>query len=271
MFVSGKTLWQVLCLNWRSVTISLMILPFEQVGQGRTLVLLHAFPLSRAMWQPQITEFKSNFQVVAPDLLVNSTSIDQMAQNVAALLDELKIQAPIALCGLSLGGYVALSFVRQFPEKLGALILSDTKAAADDESARQNREKMIEVAKERGAAGVIEKMLPNLLGETTRRDKPHLIKTVREIAENHSTETLVHAIRALRDRRDSTSVLPQISCPTLAIGGAEDEISSPDVMAKMAAHIPGARHQTLEGAGHLSSLETPEQWNQKVWEFLCEN
>lgn len=223
------------------------------------------------MWQPQIAEFDRDLEVVAPDLWENPISIDRMAQTVAAQLDELRIEEPIILAGLSLGGYVALAFARQFPQRLGALILSDTKAEADDANARQNREKMIELAREQGAASVVATMLPKLLGETTRRTHPQIEETVREIGSRRSSETLIQAIRALRDRPDSTPVLAKISCPTLVIGGNEDEITSPDVMAKMAAQISGARHQTIENAGHLSSLEQPEQWNQKVRKFLCEN
>ena len=223
------------------------------------------------MWQPQIAQWETDFRVVAPDLLKNPTSIDQIAQSVAAQLDELQIEEPIVLAGLSMGGYVALSFARQFLDRLSALILSDTKAEPDDEKARENREKMIELAREKGAAGVVESMLPKLLGQTTRRTNPHIAETVRQIGSRHSSETSIRAIEALRDRPDATPFLSKINCPTLVIGGAEDEITSPDVMAKMAAQIPHSRHQTIEGAGHLSSLEQPEGWNQEVRKFLCEN
>src|ERR687894_656715 len=78
----------------------------------------------------------------------------------------------------------------------------------------------------------------------------------------------VAALGAMRERPDSTPLLAEIGVSTLVIGGDEDSISSPEVMARMAGKIPDSRHVSLPHAGHLSNLETPKEFNAALKGFL---
>jgi pimeloyl-ACP methyl ester carboxylesterase len=255
---------------------SILTVSHREAGQGIPLVFLHAFPLSSAMWQAQLDEFSRNFRVLAPDVrgigessrFEVEMSIELLARDVALWLEEIGIYEPIALCGLSMGGYVALEFARIFPQKLAALILADTRADADSPEAKTARDEMIEYAKAHDGRAVAQKMLPKLLGETTLRQNPEIAHKVNQIAAPNRGENLAQLIAALRDRRDSTDILASISVPTLVIGGAQDVVSPPDVMAQMAAQIPGARGVVIEDAGHLSNLEQPDEFNAALREFL---
>ncbi|HEX9997989.1 MAG TPA: alpha/beta hydrolase [Abditibacterium sp.] len=246
--------------------------------ESPTLVFLHAFPLSSAMWERQIEEFSSDYEVFAPDFrgiaqttpFSDKPSIQTLADDLALWLEKLDLYGPITLCGLSMGGYVALEFARQFPQFLGRLILADTRADTDSADAKKGRGEMIEFAKNNAGRAVAQKMLPKLLGATTQRENLRVAQTVKAIASANSGENLAKIIAALRDRRDSGDVLPQIAVPTLVIGGNEDGISPTDVMAQMADQIPRARHVSIEGAGHLSSLEKPEEFNRELRKFLEE-
>lgn len=242
------------------------------------LVLLHAFPVSGALWDAQIEHFAHRLRVVAPDArgfgqtspFVEAPSVSQLARDLADLLDHLKIERAI-IGGCSLGGYIALEFARQFPDRLRALILCDTRADADSPEDRVTRNEMIDFARLNDGLAVADRMLPKLLGERTRLQKPEVAEQVREMARSLSGENAAQMITALRDRRDSTSVLSSIRVPTLGIGGEDDAISPPDVMKQMAARIDNAKHVVVPGAGHLSNLEQPRQWNREVEVWLDEN
>ncbi len=252
---------------------------YRQEGEPNSpMVFLHAFPLSSAMWQGQMEEFSKDFEVFAPNFrgIGQSSNFDAkpslqtLSHDLAVWLEEIGIYEAITLCGLSMGGYVALEFARQFPEKLGALILADTRADTDSIEVKKARNEMISFAKTSNGRAVAQKMLPKLLGETTLRENPRVAQKVKEIAAPNNGENLAKLVAAMRDRRDSTDFLAQITVPTLVIGGSEDAVSNPEIMARMAAQIPRARYVVIESAGHLSNLEKPQEFNREVRTFLAE-
>lgn len=241
------------------------------------LVFLHAFPLSSAMWDAQLAEFGRDFAVLAPDLrgigctspFEGAPSVETLAHDVALWLETIGVESPVVLCGLSMGGYVALEWARLFPRKLRALVLCDTRADADGADARQARDEMIAFARTHDGAAVAEKMRPKLLGQSTLRENPEVARAVQRLAAPNAGQSLAQLVAAMRDRRDSTELLGEIRVPSLVLGGAEDAVSPPQLMGEMAARIPGARHETIERAGHLSNLEQPEQFNARLRQFLA--
>ena len=239
------------------------------------LVLLHAFPISSEMWDAQLAHLGKRFHVLAPDArgfgdtspFSGAPLVEQLARDLAAWLDHLEVERAI-VGGCSLGGYTALEFARQFPNRLRGLILCDTRADADSLEAKVARDQMIAFVRENDGLAVANRMLPKLLCDQTRVNKPEVVEEVREMASGLSGEHAAQMIMALRERRDSTSVLSSIRVPTLVIGGEEDAVSPPDVMAQMAEAIENAKHVVVADAGHLSSLEQPQKWNKEVEEWL---
>ncbi len=255
------------------------MLKFQEAGGiGTPLILLHAFPLTSEMWRLQIEALSNEFYVVAPDLpgfgassdFESAPSIEQMAREVAALLDELFVPQPVILGGLSMGGYASLAFARLFPEKLRALILCDTRAEADTPEGKANRDKMIALAQSESGAAVVEQMVPKLLGETTKNLRPDVVKTVTRLGLAQSDVAIANALRALRDRADSLYLLPQIQVPTLVIVGEEDGITPLAAAQTLAQNIRGAKLAVIPQAGHLSNIEQPEIFNNIVRDFVRE-
>jgi 3-oxoadipate enol-lactonase len=228
------------------------------------VVLLHAFPLSSAMWQPQIEALGQQYRIVTPDLrgfgsrAGETGSIAEMADDVAGLIAE-----PVVLGGLSMGGYVALAFARKYPEKLRALILADTKAEADDATGKANRDKMIAFAETHTARDVIDSVMPKMAIQ------PHAIEQIRAIASAQPIAGIVNAVRAMRDRPDSTDLLPAIRVPTLVLVGSADALTPPPLAQALAGRIAGARLEVIPGAGHISNLENPAAFNRAVQSFLA--
>ena len=184
-----------------------------------------------------------------------------------ALLQQLHIEEPIILGGLSMGGYTALAFARLFPESLRALILCDTRAEADTEEGKAGRDKMIALAQSQGATPIVEQMLPKLLGETSQKERVNVMESVRTLALQQTPTGIVNALRALRDRPDSLDLLPQINVPVLVVVGEEDTITPVSMSQTLVDEIPNARLEIIPKAGHLSNIEQPEVFNRIVCDF----
>lgn len=250
--------------------------PLDKPTFQPTLVLLHAFPLDRAMWQSQLDGAEDRFAVLTVDLPgfggspfpSNGCSIDQMADAVAAALDHLKIDQAI-IGGLSMGGYVALAFARRHAQRLQGLILADTKAEPDDDAAKANRGKVIALVQEQGVGALIEQMIPKLLGSTTQETRPAIADEVRKIANRQSLAGVVNAVAALRDRPDARPRLADIRVPTLIVVGDEDVVTPPSCSQAMAQQIPSSQLVTIPGAGHLSNLEQPNAFNAAMLDFVA--
>jgi len=250
---------------------------YDDAGSGLPLVVLHAFPLCREMWTPQVDALRDNFRVLAPDLpgfggssgFAGAPSMDGMADAVAEFLDALDLREPVALGGLSMGGYVAFAFARKYPGRLRALILADTRAEPDDETGKANRDRMIAFAREHTAADVIEQMMPKMVSGETQSQRPAVVAEVRRLAGMQSVDGIIAALKAMRDRPDAGPGLGQIAVPTLVIAGAEDTFAPPTMTQSLAARIRGARVVILPGAGHLSNLEKPAEFTAAVREFLA--
>jgi len=237
--------------------------------------LIHAFPLSRLMWKEQMGALKPRAKVIAPDLPgfgespgLAQPSLPQMAREVAALLDELKVREPVLLCGLSMGGYVAFEFLRQFPDRVRALGLFSTRAASETPEGRHGRFKAIQKIKEEGLAAFAQRILPHLLGRTTLESQPATVGEVTRMILANRPEGVTDALQAMADRRDSTDLLSGIHCPALVVAGEEDPFIPPLEAQGMQAKITGSDLALIPRAGHLVNLEQPAAFQEALDRFL---
>ncbi len=248
-------------------------LALDDVGHGDPWVLLHSFPIDRRMWSAQSAALAAaGHRVVAvdlpgfgasPPLAADAPSLDGYVDALLATLDHLGLDRVTAL-GLSLGGYVALRLAARAPDRLRALVLADTRAAGDSPETRASRVLNLGLVRTKGPAALIEKMLPHLLAPGA---SDSLRSTLRAWAAEQSAEGVTHALLAMRDRPDASSVLPTLRCPTLLVVGAHDAITPPAEHTAMAAAVAGARVEVIAGAGHLSNLERPDDFNRAVIRF----
>jgi len=262
-------------MNTMTLRASQTPIAYADRGSGPGVVLLHAYPLDSSMWRDQIASLSDRFRVIAPDLpgfgqsaVSAGMTIDSVADVVAELLDHLGVNERVVIGGVSMGGYAALGFARLYPQRVRALILADTKADPDDEDGRANRDKMIQLATDRGPAAVVEQLLPRLLAPGTVARKPDVVRFVRETAGRLKAEGIVAALKALRDRPDARPGLAHISFPTLVLVGDQDAVTPPEKARELTGQIPDAHLVTVPDAGHLSNLENPAAFTAALREFL---
>jgi pimeloyl-ACP methyl ester carboxylesterase len=244
-------------------------------GRGAPLVLLHPFPLSAEAFREDAAELASRFRVIAPsvrgfggtDGFVEPPSIDAMADDLVALLDALGVEEPVVACGISMGGYVALAFARRHASRLRGLVLADTRAEADSEEARTGRDRAIARVEGGDMAGFIDELVPKLLSEATRRERPAVEAHVRSLARAAEPLAVADALRALRDRPDARPTLGEIAVPTLVLVGEDDVVTPPPVAEALARGVPGATLEVLPRAGHLVNLETPAAFRASLASF----
>ena len=251
---------------------------YDDTGSGQAVVLLHGYPFNRSMWREQVEALSASYRVITPDLrglgetLPSTTAnepatMETMAQDVAALMDELNIQRA-AVGGLSMGGYVTLAFYRRFPLRVRALVLADTRAQSDTEEARRKREQQAQKALEEGMKGIADAMLPKLLAPATLHERPAIVARVREMMVKTKPKGAAAALRGMAVRIDQTDFLPSIFAPTLIIVGSEDELTPPSDSELMHREIRGSRLEIIKGAAHVSNLENTAEFNRVLIEFL---
>ena len=248
----------------------------EDLGSGVPLLLIHGFPLNREMWRPQIETLSTTARVIAVDLRGHGQSpptegpysMDLLADDCAGVLEALKVDQPVVVCGLSIGGYVSFAFYRRRSEKVVGLILAATRAGADSEEAKINRDKAALLTEKNGTQSVIDSMLPIILAPQTYREKPELVSQVARIMEKTSTSGMVSALKGMKSRPDSTPTLGQIKVPTLIIHGADDRIIPLSDSEAMHTAIPDSQLEVIPDAGHLPNLEQAQLFNQAVESFL---
>ena len=243
----------------------------EVTGTGPALLLLHAFPLCLAMWEPQAAALADDHQVVRFDCRGFGASppgdglltMERIADDAAGVLDRLGLPSAV-VCGLSMGGYAALAMVRRHPERIRALVLADTRAGADSPETKASRAAQAEKVRRDGAGAIADAVLPKLLGTTSHRERPELVARVRKMIEGNPPRGITDALAGLAARADSTPTLREIRVPTLVVVGEEDAITPVAEAEALQRGIAGSRLAVIPRAGHLSSLENPDEFNRQL-------
>ena len=249
-------------------------LAYEEAGSGPALLFIHGWPHNRTLWSGQLSGLSTHARCIAPDLrgFGGSTvrgpySMSQYADDLVALLDSLGIDRTI-VCGLSMGGYVAMAMLRHHRDRVRALILTSTRATADTAEGREKRMRLIEFVREHGVEALATRQLRAMVGATTYSSRPALLESLRQLMASAPLEGVVGGLQAMADRPDSTELLKTLDIPAIVIGGAEDSFTQPAELGQLAAGIPSARLELIATSGHVCPFERPAAFDHLVAEFL---
>ena len=271
---------------------------YDDAGSGLAVVLLHGYPFDRSMWREQIDFLSAHdYRVIAPDLRgfgetvaqtsfaelsgpshrlksvpINEvdrtiTSMADMAHDVATLMDKLEI-VDAAICGLSMGGYVAFEFVHLFPTRARTLVLAGTRAPADNEQEKQARAQQAEQMLAKGMGDIAGATLPKLLAARTLTEKPGVVGRVREMILRADPRGAAAAQRGMAARRDYSGDLPGIRVPVLIIVGHQDPIRPVTDAEFMHRGLSDSRLKIIEDAAHMTNMEQPENFNRALLAFM---
>ena len=210
------------------------------------ILLLHAFPLDKKMWEPQRAALAGH-EVIAPRLYGRGRTMDEWADSIAGETD-----GELVVVGASMGGYCALALARRAPERVRGLLLVGARPDADTEERRAGREDTIALIRNDGLEGLWRMMLPKLFHDESVADEQLVYR---------DTDALITALEAVRDREDSTDVVHSFSGPVQFVVGEFDPYVS-------AAELSEFDVRELQGVGHLVNLERPDEFNEILREFV---
>lgn len=241
-----------------------------------TLVLLHGFPHDGALWEPNLPFLSEHADVSAPDLLgfggnKHTRRIATMDDLASDLHEHLRARRPgqrYVLCGLSMGGYVAMAYAERWPETVYGLILCNTRSTPDTEEAKAGREATAHEALTKGMEVIARAMIPKVLSSSTRREQPEVVQRVEALMARQDPTGVAAASRGMALRPDRTEVLRAFDRPALVITGEADELMPLPTSQHMARTLPHADLVVLPGAGHLSNVEAVGGFNAAVARYL---
>ncbi len=222
----------------------------------QSVIFVPGFMCDERLFRPQAAFFSA----LGWNVQVANT---QCAHSIGDMARQLIRDAPdsFALCGLSMGGIVALEVMQQAPEKVEALALLNTTPLAD-QSAEQRIAHIGRVDEELMSI-IQDELKPRYLSATN--NDPEIVRCILAMARDLGPDTFKRQSEALLNRADMRCMLQQIDCPTLVLAGADDQVCTADLHRAMAGAIPGSRLVIVNNCGHLSTLESPETVNQALY------
>ncbi|SDD61805.1 Pimeloyl-ACP methyl ester carboxylesterase [Paenibacillus sp. UNCCL117] len=249
-------------------------LSYQEQGSGHPLVLLHGFCGSGAYWDEVVPLLDAHFRVIVPDLRGHGASgspdepctIEQLADDIAALIDELGTEKAIVL-GHSLGGYVTLALAERHADKLRAFGLIHSTAYPDDEKAKEGRLKGMQTIREQGLPVFIEGLVPKLFAPAHLETMPEAVRKAKEIGLGTSPEGAVRTLDAMRGRADRNAVLRAAELPLLLAAGEQDQI----IPAERTFVVQGENvtQKLIPGTGHMSMMEAPKELANTILDWVA--
>jgi pimeloyl-ACP methyl ester carboxylesterase len=249
---------------------------YDDLGEGQVpMIFLHGFPFNKTMWHSQMEFFKSSNRVIAYDIRGfgksndhgTSLSIDQFGEDLIRFMDLLSIDQAI-VCGLSIGGYIAMTAQKRAPNRFKALILCDTQCVADTAEGKKKRYENIDQINAEGIKKFAEGFIDKIFCKETFSQKPEVVQEIKEVIYSTSPRIITQGLKALAERRETCSTLCKVNVPALIICGNEDELTPVIQSEYMKQNIAGSQLCIIEKAGHISNLEQSEIFNTHVSNFL---
>ncbi len=251
-------------------------LSYDDIGEGSIpVIFLHGYPFDKTMWQIQLDYFKSPYRLIACDIRgfgkstdeESALSIDLFADDLIQFMDKLRIDKAI-ICGLSMGGFIALNALQKFPDRFEGLVLCDTQCIADTVEVKEKRYKIIDEIAVDGVASFNEGFIKSVLCKDSFSNKKELVKNLHNVVFANSQHIITMGLTLLAERSETCSTLNEITIPTLIMCGREDEVTPLAQSEFMNASIKESTLRIIDNAGHVSNLEQPDEFNKHLLIFL---
>lgn len=244
-------------------------------GQGNPVIFIHGFPFTKGMWTKQVEALQHKYRCIAYDVrghggtsnTLLEFSISQFAIDLLDFMDALKIEKAV-VCGLSMGGYIALHAAEKAPDRFLALVLCDTQCKADTDEARDKRMRTIAFIQENGLAKYADESIKSLFAPASLETKKAEVDFIRKTILNSKPENICKTLMALANRKNTCSVLSSLKIPVLILVGTEDKVTPLAAAQFMHEQLPSSELASIAAAGHISNLENPEEFMLQLESFL---
>lgn len=245
--------------------------------EAPVIIFIHGFPLNKSMWDKQMAAFKYHYRVIAYDVRghgesesrdMTTFSIENFAHDLVYFMDALKIDRA-SLCGLSMGGYIALNAIENYPHRFESLVLCDTSCFPDTPETIEKRMKTVESIEKNGLMSYADSSMKILFASESQTTKVAEIAAVKEMILTTSVESLSKTLLALCVRKETCTLLPHIQVPVLVLVGEEDQITPPATATYMHENIKNSTLHVIKHAGHLSNLENSADFNRQLKTFFA--
>lgn len=246
-------------------------------NNSQAIIFIHAFPLCNRMWDKQVEAFQQNYRIIAYDLRTFGYSemgdghfmIDHHVSDLISITDSLNLGKPI-ICGLSMGGYIALRALELYQNKFKGAILCDTKSEADNNPAKIKRAEQMQQIKSGGKEQFTENFIKAALTETNFNEKPELVEFLKTMVGWQKNETITGALMTLASRTDTTDSLEKLDLPMLIIVGKDDKLTPPEFAKIIYGKTKNSDLKIISNSGHFPNMENPDEFNAAISEFLKE-
>ena len=248
--------------NIRLVVNDLVVSYTDQgPDEASVIIFIHGFPFNKTMWHKQVESLKDTFRTITYDIRGHGEtesedetfSIELFVNDLISFMDKLRIDKA-SLCGLSMGGYIALNAIENYPERFDALVLSDTQCLADSPEAKEKRLKAIENIKNNGVEIYADESVKNFFTQESFNAGIAEIEQAKQMIINTSEQSLCNTLLALLNRKETCTKLSEIKVPLLIMVGNDDKITPLAVAEMMHVNIIDSLLKVIEHAGHLSCL-----------------
>jgi pimeloyl-ACP methyl ester carboxylesterase len=247
---------------------------FDFEGDKEPLIFVHAFPLSSKMWKQQVEYFQNKYRVITYDIRGLGESkvsdyqymMETFVNDFFSVIDKLELET-ITACGLSMGGYIILRALSKNPERFRAVILSDTKAEADDNDALINRSQSIIQIKNNGLSDFLKNFIKKLITEESYNNQ-EIYNFLNNIMQEQSPEGICGAQIAIATRTETLEKLKNIKVPALIMVGEKDILIPLEYANNMNKNLRNSDVTVVPGAAHLPNIENPEFFNNAIFTFL---
>jgi len=245
-------------------------LPFQDIGQGPAVILIHDLPLTAAVWNEQIEPLQSaGFRVILPDFSQcrEYNTISDYSHSIVRLLKRLGLRR-FAACGMGMGGAILFDLLERYPERIAGACFISTRPVQDDVQERARRAELINDLMKNGGQDARNQLVSMLFAGREQQLPAHLLNSVRRMVDNYDRDALINGLKAMINRRDYTQLLATLQLPTMVVGGEHDNICHPHHVAIMADKLPRCLVSDRLNGGHLLSLELPQELSCKLVGFF---
>lgn len=261
----------------KKVTLNSNVLSYSdnRLTDALPVIFIHGFPFNMEMWKEQVNELKLSFRTITYNVRGHGDSgisdgqynLELFVDDLMALLDYLKL-SKVVLCGLSMGGYIALRAIEKYPERFNGIVLCNTHCYDDSNEVKIKRFETIKKLKTAGMYGFEDDFIKSVFTELSLLEKKEAVKLIRSCIESNTVTGICGTLLALASRTNTCDSLHKINVPALVIGGEQDKIISHAQLQMMHHAITGSELHIIPDTAHLTNLENSSTFNSILKSFL---